>query len=191
MTDELDRPSFLARIAIAFAAFFQVLGSAEYAAGARALGSGAAPALPAPEPEAEAEPELPKPKLERAPTASALQLLALLQREGRFIDFLREDVSSFDDADIGAAARVVHEGCRKALDEHVDLVPVRAEEEGSRLTLPAGFDARAIRLTGNVVGDPPFTGTLQHGGWRATRIELPSLTEEHDVHVVAPAEVEL
>ena len=73
----------------------------------------------------------------------------------------------------------------------MDLEPVRSEEEGARVTLPKGFDAQAIRLTGNVVGEAPFTGTLQHGGWRATRIELPSLTEEHDVHVVAPAEVEL
>jgi len=188
---ELDRPSFFARIAIAFGAFFAALGTAEFAGGVRALARGETLALPAPEPEPEAEPEPEKPRIERAPTASALQLLALFQREGRFVDFLQEDVTDFSDAEIGAAARVVHNGCRKALDEHVDLEPIRSEEEGTKVTLEKGFDAQAIRLTGKVVGDPPFSGTLEHAGWRATRIELPALTEEHDVHVIAAAEVEL
>jgi len=192
MTDELDRPSFFARIAIAFGAFFRALGNAEFAAGARALARGETLALPAEvEPEPEPEPEPEKPRIERAPTASALQLLALFQREGRFVDFLLEEVADFSDAEIGAAARVVHDGCRKALDEHVDLESIRAEDEGTKVTLEKGFDAQAIRLTGKVVGDPPFTGTLEHAGWRATRIELPALTEEHDVHVIAAAEVEL
>ncbi|HRG99148.1 MAG TPA: DUF2760 domain-containing protein, partial [Polyangiaceae bacterium] len=115
----------------------------------------------------------------------------LLQREGRLVDFLEEDVSSFPDADLGAAARVVHAGCRKALREHVKLEPVRAEAEGGRLTLPAGFDASEIKLTGNVTGDGPFTGTLQHRGYRAVKITLPAALEGHDARVVAQAEVEL
>ena len=122
---------------------------------------------------------------------AALQLLGLMQREARFVDFIQEDVAPYTDAEIGAAARVVHEGCRKVLREHVSLAPVRAESEGSRLTLPAGFDAAAVRVTGNVVGQPPFTGTLQHKGWRATAVRLPALTEGHDTRVIAPAEVEL
>jgi len=187
---EPDRPSFFARIAIAFGAFFRALGNAEFAGGVRALASGEAPALPA-ETEPEPEPEPEKPRIERAPTASALQLLALFQREGRFVDFLLEDVADFSDAEIGAAARVVHDGCRKALEEHVDLEPIRSEEEGTKVTVEEGFDAQAVRLTGKIAGDPPFTGILEHAGWRATRIELPALTEEHDVHVVAAAEVEL
>jgi hypothetical protein len=122
---------------------------------------------------------------------SALQLLALLQREARLIDFAREDLGSYADAQIGAAARVVHEGCAKVLREHFDIVPVRDEPEGSRITLPAGFDAAAVRLTGNVVGQAPFSGSLSHRGWRVADVRLPQLAERHDTHVLAPAEVEL
>jgi hypothetical protein len=122
---------------------------------------------------------------------SALQLLALLQQEGRFVDFLEENVTAYSDAEIGGAARVVHEGCRKVIRDHLQIAPVREETEGARLTLPEGFDATAVRLTGNVVGQPPFTGTLMHRGWRVTEIKLPKLAEGHDVRVLAPAEVEL
>jgi len=122
---------------------------------------------------------------------AALQLLGLLQQEARFVDFLQENIASHADADIGAAVRVVHEGCRKGLKQHLELEPVRTETEGSRITLPPGFDASAVRVSGNIVGSPPFTGTLIHRGWRVTRVHLPKLSESHDAHVVAPAEVEL
>ena len=198
MTTELSPPpSFFARVAIAFGSFFRALGSPRFAAGARELAAGATvPALAPPaETSVDAEPRVdakpPPPALHRAPTDAALQLLSLFQREGRLIDFLQEDVSAFSDADIGAAARVVHQGCKRALEGHVKLERVRTESEGSSVTLPTGFDARTVRLTGNVSGEAPFTGTLQHAGWRATEVELPALTEEHDVRVLAPAEVEL
>ncbi|WP_019374484.1 DUF2760 domain-containing protein, partial [Melaminivora alkalimesophila] len=100
--------------------------------------------------------------IETVSPAAALQLLALLQRQARFVDFVQEDVAGYSDAEIGAAARVVHEGCRKVLAEHFALAPVRSEEEGSRITLPVGFDATAVRVSGNVVGQPPFAGTLAH-----------------------------
>jgi hypothetical protein len=122
---------------------------------------------------------------------AALQLLALLQREARLIDFTRESLAGFDDAQIGAAARLVHEGCAKVLRDHFDIVPVRSEAEGSRVTLPAGFDAAAVKLTGNVTGSAPFTGSLAHRGWRAAEVKLPRLAEGHDARVLAPAEVEL
>lgn len=128
-----------------------------------------------------------KPKID----ASALQLLALFQREGRFIDFIEEDVGSFSDADIGAAARIVHTGCRKALRDHVTLEPIRREEEGSKVTLPTGFDAAATKLTGDVHGEGPFTGTLRHRGWRAADVKLPEPVAGHDPRVLAQAEVEL
>jgi hypothetical protein len=86
---------------------------------------------------------------------------------------------------------VVHDECKKVLDNYISLQPVRGETEGSQIQLEAGFDAAQIRLTGNVVGAPPFHGALAHRGWLATRIELPSLTEGHNVRVIAPAEVEL
>ena len=122
---------------------------------------------------------------------AALQLLGLLQREARFVDFIQEDVAPYTDAEIGAAARVVHEGCRKVLREHFAIQPVRTEAEGSRITLPEGFDATAVRLTGNVVGQAPFTGTLGHRGWQVTAVKLPQLTDTAAAHVIAQAEVEL
>lgn len=122
---------------------------------------------------------------------AALQLLGLLQSEARLIDFLEENIGGYSDADIGAAVRVVHEGCRKVLKSHVQLEPIRNEAEGDRVTLPRGFDASAVRLTGNIVGEAPFSGTLVHRGWRATGVTLPKMAEGHDLKIVAPAEVEL
>jgi hypothetical protein len=147
--------------------------------------------LPPPEEEPEPEPEPEPPKLEERAPEAAMQLLSILQREGRFIDFLEEDVTSFSDAEVGAAARVVHDGCKKAVDEHFTIQPIKSEEEGSKVTVEAGFDASAVRLTGNVVGEPPYSGTLQHRGWRVVKVQLPKIAEDHDVSMVAPAEVEL
>lgn len=107
---------------------------------------------------------------------AALQLLGLLQKEARFIDFIEEDIAAYSDTDIGIAARVVHEGCRKTIKEHFSLAPVRSEAEGNKITLQKGFDAAQVRLTGNIVGSAPFTGTLIHKGWQVTNIQLPKLT---------------
>ena len=186
--------SFFARFALAFTAFWRTLFNPEFAGGVQLLSQGAEstgkptdePETPPPTPEPS-----PGPRLLEPDAASAMQLLGLLQQEGRLIDFLKEDVSSYSDEQIGGAARVVHEGCRRALDEHLDVGPVRSEEEGVRLTLEEGFDAAEVRLTGNVVGTPPFTGALVHRGWRVETVRLPRLVEGHDVRVLAPAEVEL
>jgi hypothetical protein len=120
-----------------------------------------------------------------------LQLLGLLQKEARFIDFIKEDITAYSDADIGVAARVVHEGCNKALNEHFTLAPIRSEQEGGKITLQQGFDASTVRLTGNIVGSAPFAGTLIHKGWQVTGIRLPKLTQGHNAKIVAAAEVEL
>ena len=130
-------------------------------------------------------------QLKKTSPDSALQLLALLQQEARFIDFIQEDLLDYSDADIGAAARVVHEGGQKVLKEYFSLAAVREEQEESRISLPDGFDATAIRLTGNVIGQAPYTGTLVHRGWKATEVKLPKLVEGHDVSIIAPAEVGL
>lgn len=122
---------------------------------------------------------------------AALQLLSLLQKEARFIDFAQEDMGQYSDDEIGAVARVVQEGCRKILRQHFELEPVRQEEEGKRVTLPKGFDAASIRITGNILGTAPFTGTLVHRGWKASEVKLPQITEGHDCSIIAPAEVEL
>ncbi|MFI3154642.1 MAG: DUF2760 domain-containing protein [Methylococcaceae bacterium] len=161
------------------------------------------PAAPAPEPvvkivekivEVEKLVHAPAPEpvvLKEATPDAALQLLGLLQKEARFIDFIKEDIAAYGDADIGIAARVVHEGCNKAINEHFTLAAVRNEQEGSKITLAQGFDAAAVRLTGNIVGAAPFTGTLVHKGWQVTGIRLPKLTAGHNAAIVAPAEVEL
>lgn len=172
-------PGFLARLALAW----RVLIDAAFAA--RIVDQQTAPARepPAPPP--------PPPPLQSAAPDAALQLLGLLQQEGRLIDFLEEDISSYGDADIGAAVRVVHTGCRKVLHQYFTVEPVSDRDEGTRITLEPGFDASAWRLTGNVVGEPPFKGQLAHRGWRASASQLPRIASGHDVSILAPAEVEL
>lgn len=169
-------PSFFARLSLAFA----VLGDSKLAAQLQDVRNAGVPAAPAP-----------APVLKVATPDAALQLLSLMQREARFVDFIQEDVASYSDADIGGAARLVHTGCRKVLQEHFTLAPARPEAEGSRIVLEAGFDAATVRLTGNVVGHAPFRGTLRHPGWKVTDVRLPRTTEGHDPRTIAAAEVEL
>ncbi len=193
MTEPTPLP-FFSRLSLAFGSFFALLGDDRLAARVQALRNGAplASEVPPPAPvQAPPPPPPPAPVRATAQVDAALQLLALLQRESRFVDFLQEDIAAYSDADVGGAARLLHGGARKVLQDTFDLEAVRTEAEGSRLTLPTGFDAAAVRVTGNVVGQPPFTGTLQHKGWRATAVRLPALTEGHDTRVIAPAEVEL
>jgi hypothetical protein len=200
--------SFAGRLAVAVGSFFAILGDGKLAANVQRLRNGetvpvaaapvaapvqpvpaAAPVAPAaitPQPQPQ-----PAPAIEAANPDSALQLLGLLQRNARFVDFVEEDIAGYSDADIGAAARLVHEGCRTTLREHFTIRPVRDESEGSRVTLPEGFDATAVRLTGNVVGAAPFSGSIAHRGWRVTDVKLPKRVKTHDVTVIAPAEVEL
>lgn len=194
MTD--PTPSFFKRVSLAFGSFFSTLSNPGYAARVQDLRTpGNLDAAPAPAPAPAPVVATPAPSavapLKEAGPDAALQLLALLQRDARLIDFTQESLSGYSDAEIGAASRLVHEGCAKVLREHFTLEPVRIEAEGSRLTLNEGFDARAIRLTGNVVGQAPFQGALSHRGWRATDVRLPKLTEQHDATVLAQAEVEL
>ena len=152
----------------------------------------------------EAEPvpeELPAPETSRRdvpqgvvgsePSAStgALQLLSLLQREGRFVDFVQQDVTGFGDADVGAAARVVHEGCRRALRSHARVVSVRSESEGSSIVLDSA--SPDVKLVGNVAGAAPYRGVLRHRGWRVEELTLPTLLGAHDPKLVAAAELEL
>jgi Domain of unknown function (DUF2760) len=120
-----------------------------------------------------------------------LRFLALLQREGRLVDFLLEDVQAYPDAQIGAAVRDIHRQCQAALNEHLVMQPVLPQAEGSPVEVPAGFDPSAIRLTGNVTGQPPFRGTLQHHGWRVTEIKLAPPPDGQDDLVLMPAEVEI
>lgn len=182
-----------ARLWLAFILPWKILFDGTLAARVDAADRGDVPKLPPAEPERPPKEQVREIEAVSAePDATpALQLLAILQREGRFIDFLEEDVSSFPDADVGAAARVVHEGCARALKDIVELKPVRDEEEGAPIELPEGYDAAKNRITGNVKGEPPFRGKLAHHGWRAAKVRMPKVTTQHDATIVAPAEIEL
>ena len=153
-----------------------------------------APALEAPplavEPSLAPEPEPAKPAAES--NDRAVQVLALLQREGRLIDFLSEDLTPYADAQVGAAVREMHAGCRKMLEQYVTLEPIIEGEEDKPVTVEAGFDPAAVKLVGNVTGKAPLRGLLRHRGWRATEVELPPLAPQEAARaVVAPAEVEI
>lgn len=158
-------------------------------------------ALPEPKEEKKAEAKQPQPKPAAKPAAKvdkaalhkdgALALLALLQREGRLVDFLNEDVSEYEDEDIGAAVRDIHRGCKKVLDDYLTLEAVMPGDEDDEVKVPKGFDPAEVRLVGEVSGEPPFSGVLRHHGWRATGVNLPSLSDGVDRSVLAPAEVEV
>jgi hypothetical protein len=183
VTDDPSLP-LTTRLWLACLCFFRVLIDGRFAArvSAARVELQPAPSLP--------PPTSPPPGLSDV-ASSALQLLALLQREGRLVDFIQQDIAAFPDIDVGAAARVVHEGCRRALRAHAQIEPVLREDEGARVELAAGFDADEVKLVGDVRGQPPYAGVLRHRGWRATKLELPQVVGGHDTHVLAPAEVEL
>lgn len=188
---------------LAFLCFFKILfGRTLPAEAAEFLPEEVKPkALPEPVPEKEREKPVEKPAAKPAEKPAkalaqhhrdgALALLALLQREGRFIDFVRDSVDGASDADIGAAAREVHRGCRKVLDQHLSFEPVMPGNEEEKVSVPKGFDPAEIRLIGEAKGEPPFRGTLRHHGWRVVDAKLPTLAEGVDRTVIAPAEVEL
>lgn len=130
--------------------------------------------------------------LVKAPTGPDLRVLAVLQRDGRLVDFLQEDIDSYSDAQIGAAVRDIHRGCRKALRDYLTVSPILPGLEDSDVTIPIDFDPASIRLTGNVQGSPPFRGVLKHHGWRVEAVHLPVLPgARDDSSVLAPAEVEI
>lgn len=142
-------------------------------------------AIPAPAERAEAKPP------EESPDR-AVQLLALLQRDGRLVDFFSEDIAPYQDAQIGAAVRELHVGCRKALAQYVTLEPVIDGEEDRPVSVEEGFDPASIKLVGNVTGRAPLRGLLRHRGWRVAKINLPPLPPQGAGRaVVAPAEVEI
>jgi len=155
------------------------------------------PAPPPPVVEVLAEP----PKLEAPPPpakpdpklldAAAVRVLAVLQSEGRLLDFLSEAIDGYSDEEVGAAVRDVHKGLSRGIAEHFPLEPLRTEAEESKVKIEAGFDPHAVRLVGNVVGEPPFRGVLKHRGWRVRSVKLPRLPEGEAALIAAPAEVEL
>jgi hypothetical protein len=176
----------MARLGTAFRAFWRALRDRAFAEQARQLLEGHA--LPAP-----AGPPVVAPGAPPRPARSeALNLLALLQREARLLDFLKEDIAGYSNDQIGAAVRDVHRDASAVVERVFSLRPVMSESEGSGVQVPAGADAARVRLVGNVTGQPPYRGALRHAGWEATKVELPHWSgSDASARVVAPAEVEL
>jgi hypothetical protein len=104
-----------------------------------------------------------------------------------------DDVHAYSDAQVGAAARVVHAGCKGVLQEHFRISPVRTEPEGSTVQVPAGYSADEYRLVGRIAGSAPFSGVLVHGGWKTNMVKLPQLLRGQGdrLPAIAPAEVEV
>ena len=173
---------FSTRLSFAFRCFFSLLFQGEIPQDVlQALGS-SKPTIPA-------KPVVDKPSPESLDRA--VQMLALFQRDGRLVDFLTEDVSPYPDGQLGAAVRSIHTSCRQVLDRYMKLEPVLSSEEDQPVTVPQGFDPAAIKLVGNVAGEPPLRGLLRHRGWRVTEVNLPSLPQGTGRTIVAPAEVEI
>ncbi len=132
------------------------------------------------------------PLFHNTPSGPDLRVLSILQRDGRLVDFLQEEIDGYSDAQIGAAVRDIHKGCRKALREYLTIEPVMSDPEEAVVTIPIGFDPATVRLTGNVAGSPPFRGVLKHHGWRVKTAQLPVVPgARDDTAVLAPAEVEI
>jgi len=180
-------------IGLAFRAFFGALTAdkAKAAAITVALAGESKPALPSgvaggkpskPAATKPADPSKPDPR-------GALVLLAALQEKGRFLDFLHEDLDEADDSDIGAAARAVHSGCKEALAGYVTVATLASESEGDSLEVNEAIDPSRLRVSGSAT--PPFTGTVVHPGWKATRVNLPQmLGSEEDAMVLAPTQID-
>jgi len=183
--------SFWKRLAVAFSCFFSIIihGSVPR----EVIGEVDKPAdLPTQTPPVSVPATASQTERQRSETFDrAVQMLALMQRDGRLIDFLSEGISEYPDAQLGAAVRTIHESCRAALNQYVTLEPVLNFEENQPVTLQPGFDADAIKLVGNIVGGPPIRGVLRHKGWRVKQVSLPPLPNGTGRAVVAPAEVEV
>lgn len=176
------------RLWLAIRCFFKVLFQADFAGrcGLILEGTCAAPEIKP------AAPANAQPAVVKSPRSDAITLLATLQREARFVDIVNESLDGYSDAQIGAAARDVLRDSGKVLARVFSLRPVVDGEEGTTVNIPAGYETGCYRLTGDVSRDPPFSGKLMHGGWRATKCELPTWTgSQQAALVVAPAEVQL
>jgi hypothetical protein len=184
---------FWERLASAFRCFFSVLFYADIPLDI--VGKLVKPAAPVSQAATVAVPSVSRLKEVEQPASEAfdraVQMLALLQRDGQLVDFLAENISAYPDAQIGAAARTIHDNCRQVLDQYVKLEPILNFDEDQPVTVPAGFDLAAIKLIGNVAGEPPVRGVLRHKGWRVKEVNLPPLPQGAGRMVVALAEVEL
>jgi hypothetical protein len=171
------------KIGLAFRCFFSLLFGGELSAETiAALGLSKRSAAPA-------KPAAPAPAA-RTTADGALQILGILQRDARLVDFLMEDIASYSDDQVGAAVRELHDQCRDAVARYVTLQPVIDGVEGTFAKAP-GADPNVVKFIGNVPAQPPSGGTLRHKGWRAAKIDLPALAAKQDAAILAPAEIEI
>jgi hypothetical protein len=135
------------------------------------------------------------PSVEVAVEAGVVQFLSRLQEKGRLVDFAMDDITPYSNEQVGAAARVVHQGCREVLQEAFDLRPVHGGEERETVSLSGEYDAGVYRLVGKVPEHPPYQGVVLHRGWKTTRVALPRVADAalkaSAREIVAPAEVEI
>ena len=168
----------MSKLGLAFKAFFTTLKSDEFA---KLVETGGAPKQVAA-----------APVIEKPARSEALTLLAALQREARLVDFLMEPLDGYSDQQVAAAVRDIQADSRKVLERMFAPKPLHSENEGAKITVPAGFDAGAFKLTGNVVGEAPYNGELMHPGWTATKVDVPVWKgSDETANIIAPAEVEL
>ncbi len=155
-----------------------------------------APPHPTPAPAPAPVPPVPPVPVAAPPRAEAeiVALLSLLQSEGRFVDFVFEEIAGASDQQLGVVARVIHAGCKKVVGEYFEIEQIEKNREGSLISLPTGYNATEYKLLGSVPEQPPYEGTLLHPGWKATAVKLPRVTgtsEKHPWPTIAPAEVEI
>ena len=174
------------RIVLAFRAFFNLLFSGELSSEVLIALNLSRRSATAPAKAASSAPAAPAART----SDGALQILAILQRDSRLIDFLMEDVSAYSDDQVGAAVRELHDQCRDAIARYVTLAPVIDGVEGTYAKAPAQ-DPNLVKFVGNVPAQPPAGGTLRHKGWRASKVDLPNLPAKQDATIIAPAEIEI
>ena len=173
------------RILLAFRCFFEILFHGALSPNALGALKLARREQPAPGPKG-----TPPAAALRTPADGALQILTILQRDSRVVDFLMEDIASYSDDQVGAAVRELHDQCRDSLARYVALQPVIDGVEGTTVKAPSG-DPHLVRFIGNVPAAPPSGGTLRHKGWRAAKVDLPGLAAKEDTSIIAPAEIEI
>lgn len=199
MTKKVTPISFVPRFFGAFGQFFKFLSSADYAGRCQLVSSNEAFAFEVPEKivkEIVVETvteirEVVAPRLDTVSVDGAYQLLQLMQQEARFVDFIKEDISAYSDVEVGAASRVIHQGCAKVITANFEIETVSQQEESTRIEIPTGYNNKEFKLEGRIEGEGPYTGTLIHPGWKVVQHHLPKVSNTLDMNILAPAEVEV
>jgi hypothetical protein len=126
--------------------------------------------------------------------AEILHLMRLLQEKGRLVDFLMEDITSYQDNQVASAARVVHQGCRNLLQQYFEIASIHDAPEGAEIDLNGDFDRQRYRLLGSIPKADSYRGKVVHRGWQTKSIKLPRVQDEEEslnTNVISPVDVEV